>query len=283
MLRNTFCHIPGIGAKTERDLWRAGLTSWEAALGQDTPRASSFRRSCLDHLRDSVARYEQRDAAYFSARLSAAQQWRLYVTFRDTCAYIDIETTGMASGRDQVTTIALYDGRSVLCYVRGENLDDFAADVAAYRVLVTYNGKCFDVPFLERCFGISLNQAHIDLRYVLKGLGITGGLKRCEQQLGLRRGDLEEVDGYMAVQLWHEYRKRRSSTALETLLAYNVQDAVNLETLLVLAHNRHVQDTPFAASHALEVPAPPVNPHTPDAGLVQRLAATQRWLLPFPG
>jgi uncharacterized protein YprB with RNaseH-like and TPR domain len=282
MLRNTFCHIPGIGPRTERDLWGAGLTSWDAALAQDTARPASLRPSCLDHLRESVARHAAGDAAYFSARLSAAQQWRLFAAFRDRCAYLDIETTGMASWRDQVTTVTLYDGRSVRCFVRGDNLDDFPAAVAAYRVLVTYNGRCFDVPFLERCFGIALDQAHIDLRYVLKGLGISGGLKRCEQQCGLRRGDLEEVDGYMAVQLWHEQR-RGSRTALETLLAYNVQDTVNLETLLVLAHNRHVADTPFAASHALELPAPAVNPFRPDAGLVQRLAAARRWLLPFPG
>ena len=29
MLQHTFCHIPGIGMKTERKLWEAGITSWE--------------------------------------------------------------------------------------------------------------------------------------------------------------------------------------------------------------------------------------------------------------
>ncbi len=29
MLHQTFCHIPGIGMKTERKLWEAGITSWE--------------------------------------------------------------------------------------------------------------------------------------------------------------------------------------------------------------------------------------------------------------
>ena len=31
MLRSTFCHIPGIGPKTERQLWAAGLRSWPKA------------------------------------------------------------------------------------------------------------------------------------------------------------------------------------------------------------------------------------------------------------
>ncbi|MFO7958364.1 MAG: hypothetical protein R6X33_14855 [Candidatus Brocadiia bacterium] len=40
MLRNTFCHIQGIGPKTERRLWEAGVTCWEeAAEGADMPHA----------------------------------------------------------------------------------------------------------------------------------------------------------------------------------------------------------------------------------------------------
>jgi hypothetical protein len=30
MLTNTFCHLPGIGEKTERNLWAAGVTSWHS-------------------------------------------------------------------------------------------------------------------------------------------------------------------------------------------------------------------------------------------------------------
>jgi uncharacterized protein YprB with RNaseH-like and TPR domain len=281
MLRNTFCHLPGIGEKTERDLWSAGVPSWQAALDWNGPCRPPFRRSCIDHLRESLARYQARDAAYFSARLSPRQQWRLFADFRNACAFVDIETTGMSSATDEVTAVTLYDGCSVRTYVRGANLDAFPRAVAAYRVLVTYNGRSFDVPFLERCFGIALDQAHIDLRYVLTGLGIRGGLKSCERQLGLRRDALEEVDGFMAVRLWHEYRRRGDRRALETLLAYNVQDTVNLETLLVLTHNRCVAATPFSASHRLAVPVPAANPYTPDADVVQRCGGMGRSVLPF--
>ena len=34
----------------------------------------------------------------------------------------------------------------------------------------------------------------IDLRYILASLGYGGGLKSCEQQLGITRPDLEDVD-----------------------------------------------------------------------------------------
>jgi uncharacterized protein YprB with RNaseH-like and TPR domain len=281
MLRNTFCHIPGIGPKTERDLWQAGFTSWQELLQRNAAPAASRRRSCLEHLRESVRQYEDGNPAYFAERLQAAQQWRYFPDFRLSCAYVDIETTGMVSGLDEITTICLYDGATIRTYVRGRNLEDFPRDVSAYRVLVTYNGKCFDVPFLERGFGIRLRQAHIDLRYVLKGVGVSGGLKSCERQLGLARAGMEEVDGFMAVLLWKEYGKHRTPQALETLLAYNVQDTVNLEALLVKAYNRQVGETPFAGSHRLPEPPAPRNPHTPDVGLVQRFAAAARWVLPY--
>ena len=32
MLKNTFCHIPGISPATEQRLWSAGIDCWEAAL-----------------------------------------------------------------------------------------------------------------------------------------------------------------------------------------------------------------------------------------------------------
>jgi uncharacterized protein YprB with RNaseH-like and TPR domain len=281
MLRHTFCHLPGIGPKTERDLWNAGFTSWQALLDRNTAPAAPRRRSCLEHLRESVRQFDDGNPAYFAERLRSGEQWRYFADFRSSCAYVDIETTGMVLDGDEVTTVCLYDGKQVRTFVRGENLDDFPAAVARYRVLVTYNGKCFDVPFLERCFGIRLGQAHIDLRYVLKAVGVSGGLKRCERQLGLHRPGMEEVDGFMAVLLWQEYRRRRSRAALDTLLAYNVHDTVNLEALLVKAHNLHVRDTPFAGKLALREAPPPPNPYTPDPDLVSRFTAATRWVLPY--
>ena len=63
MLRHTFCHIPGIGPKTERDLWRAGFTSWQELLERNAAPAASRRRSCQEHLRESVRQYEDGNPA----------------------------------------------------------------------------------------------------------------------------------------------------------------------------------------------------------------------------
>lgn len=271
MLTNTFCHIPGIGAKTERDLWAAGITSWGGPLPPAcSGRSFPVRKSWLPHLQDSAHHYANRDVRYFYERLPSHCLWRLFADFRDSCAFLDIETTGL-SGWDHITTIALYDGRRIRHYINGLNLDEFLQDVQAYRLLVTYNGKTFDVPFIERFFQTRLVQAHIDLRYTLQGLGITGGLKACERQMGVARPGLEEIDGFMGVLLWQEYRGNKDRKALETLLAYNIADTVNLEALMVKAYNAMVQRTPFAGSHSLPLPPVPVSPCTADRETVDRV------------
>ena len=63
--------------------------------------------------------------------------------------------------------------------------------------------------------GVRMPRAHIDLRHVLRGLGLTGGLKKIENCLGLDRPGLHEVDGSVAVLLWDEYRRRGNVRALE--------------------------------------------------------------------
>ena len=90
---------------------------------------------------------------------------------------------------------------------RGLSFNNFNVikDIYDYKVLITYNGKLFDIPFIENFFNVELNHAQIDLRYILKSLGYVGGLKSCEKQLGLNRYDLDGIDGSMAIQLWHDY------------------------------------------------------------------------------
>jgi uncharacterized protein YprB with RNaseH-like and TPR domain len=270
MLTNTFCHIPGIGEKTERHLWSAGVTSWDSAwpqAGVKLPRA--VLESWPRHMQDSIGNYANRNPRYFAEKLPTSQHWRLYRDFQEVSAFLDIETTGLYGG--EITTIALYDGQAIRYYVNGDNLDNFPADVMAYRLLVTYNGKSFDIPFIEQYFGIRLPHAHLDLRYPLRSLGLQGGLKGCERQLGMARPGMENVDGFVAVLLWNEYRQRNNRKALETLLAYNIQDTLALHSLVVHAHNEKANATPFAGSHSLPVPSLPEPPFKADPETVARV------------
>jgi hypothetical protein len=198
-------------------------------------------------LKLSMVKLKTKDVRFFSDRLVTDQQWRIFSDFRAETAYLDIETTGLGSPQDYITTISLYDGNHANFYIHGKNLDKFVDDIKKYQVLVTYNGKCFDVPFIEREFGIHLNHAHLDLRYIMRSIGVTGGLKSCEHQLGLGRGELEGVDGYFAVLLWKDYRNGNQK-ALETLLAYNMEDTLNLEKLMLHAFEKKVKEIPLKDS-----------------------------------
>lgn len=268
MLKQTFCHLPGVGLTREQQLWSSGVTSWEELLRDD---AHANKPDIVREIEGSLANLEKQNPLYFAERLDAQEHWRLFREFRDSVAYLDIETTGLRSYADHITTIAVYDGASIFHYVHGQNISEFKRDIRKYKLLITYNGKCFDIPFLERYFDITIPHAQIDLRYVLKRLGYSGGLKRCEQQVGIHRDGLEDVDGFMAVLFWNDYMRSKNERTLETLLAYNIEDVINLEHLMIHSYNLHVRSTPFARTLALPMPDKPENPFTPDAAIINRL------------
>ena len=272
MLKNTFLHVPGLGIKSEQRIWSSGVYSWDDLFRGDLKCFSPMRRENIKRdIEESLEHLSRKNPKYFGDRLPSSQHWRFFPEFREATAYLDIETTGLDSWFNEITTIALYDGKSVFTYVQDQNLDEFKEDIQKYRVIVTYNGKCFDVPFIESYFRIKMGQVHIDLRYLLKGLGYTGGLKGCEKKAGIDRGELEGVDGYFAVHLWNDYQRNHEQKALETLLAYNIQDVVNLERLLVLSYNLKLKDTPFAQSSKLPFSGNPEIPFRADLETIERI------------
>ena len=254
MLKNTFHHIPGIGIRTEKKFWRSGIHCWSDVKSNRHIKLAPDKKQ---YIQDSFTHLDNNNPGYFSTLLPSNLTWRLFPEFRNTTAYLDIETTGLDSAYDSITTIALYDGDAIKYYINGQNLDQFKYDFQKYKMIISYNGKSFDVPFIESYFGIRSNHAHIDLRYVLGSLGYRGGLKRCEIQLGIDRGDVKDIDGFFAVLLWNEYQKTRNQKALETLLAYNIEDVVNLEALMIMAYNMKLKETPFFETHHLSPPSSP--------------------------
>ena len=96
-------------------------------------------------------------------------------------------------------------------------------------LLVSFNGIRFDQPFLETSFGVDVDVPHLDLMYPCKTVGLDGGLKQVERDIGVER-DRPDISGRDAVRLWREHESGVDG-ALDTLISYNREDAVNLKTL----------------------------------------------------
>ena len=260
MLRNSFLHIPGVGTGTEQKLWHSGLGDWTSCLENPQELGPRTREKIFCWIEKSQRALDAGDAGFFAELLPSNQLWRIYPQFKDSCLFFDIETTGLGAENDYVTTIASFDGREVRTFVHDQNLEDFPDYISSFDLIVSYNGKCFDLPFLRRQFGgLSLQAGHIDLRYVLARLGFRGGLKACEHALGLARPvELQDVDGFLAVLLWHEHL-RATPHALQSLLCYNVHDAVNLRWLLQRAYNLAVAELPIKVKPLPLEPSPPID------------------------
>ncbi len=269
MLKHSFCHLPGIGPKKEHRLWERGILTWEDFLESgNEPFVAGKVQEQQKRIRDSLQQLGQQNAEYFAALLPKPEMWRLFGAFQGQTAYLDIETTGMGPGLDHITCIGLFDGREVQTFVHGRNLEAFADRILDYKLLVTFNGSCFDLPFIERELQIRLPAAHIDLRFLLKGLGYAGGLKSVEQVFGLDRGLLKNADGYLAVLLWDRYRSTGNERYLETLLAYNAEDVINLEFLMSRAYNLKRSVCPFDSEPCSDALHAFPNPYTAHAEIL---------------
>jgi uncharacterized protein YprB with RNaseH-like and TPR domain len=239
LLTKTFCHIQGVGHTTERSLWEEGCEDWDKFL-EDPSRyhvGVPGTEAVSKAVRRSKEMLEKGEYQYFRKGLGMAEAWRAWPEFRDSCVYLDIETNGGSSG-DSITTIGLYDGSEYTCLIKDQSLDSFRDHISRYSMIVSFFGASFDVPMLQRRFpDVEFDQIHLDLCPTLRRLGIKGGLKKIEKQLGINRGeDTDGLDGLAAIRLWHAYLRRGDEKALETLIAYNREDVVNLERLSAYAY-----------------------------------------------
>ena len=153
-------------------------------------------------------------------------------------AYVDIETTGLSSQNSEITVIGI--GLSPGKHLEVIQLvEEDVTRVKLLRVLkgvgalYTYNGDSFDLPFIRAHLGVDLAERfeHQDLKFNCWDRGLYGGLKAVERKLGIRRK--LPLEGADAVRLWEEYKQHGDNKALQTLLAYNQEDIVNLRALRV--------------------------------------------------
>jgi len=233
MLEHSFIFLDRVGLRTEQRIWRSGITDWQAFL--DAPSIRGFsraRKSFYDRRIAEAARaLEKDDLSYFTERLPVSEHYRLWDLMNANALYIDIETS---SYYGDITVIGVYDGEDALLMVRDKNLDKhgFQKAIKDASVLLTFNGLSFDIPVIKRFWNIDIPHPHIDLRFVCKRIGLSGGLKVIEKLLDIRRcKDVQDMMGEDAIYLWQMWKTTGNERHLEKLLAYNREDIVNLKPL----------------------------------------------------
>ena len=237
-VENSFIPVRGVGEKTEKRLWHDGIADWERfeeseALGE---RRRERVLGFVDEARDAL---ERRDVSFFGDALPDPELWRMYRNFDDGACFFDIETTGLDAERNKVTTVSFHRDGDTKTLVRGDDLTpgNVSAEFEKSALVVSYNGRRFDEPFLETDLGVSFEVPHIDLMYLCRRVGLTGGLKGAEEALGVGRDGVEDIDGREAVRLWHAYEDG-DTEALERLVRYNRYDTENLRVVLEEVHDR---------------------------------------------
>ncbi|NLL94919.1 MAG: exonuclease [Thermoplasmatales archaeon] len=243
MISRTFRILPGVGPKTEERIISCGVLDWYGFLDADSVPAMNPRRKaeCDRCLETAVGHLEAGETRELAAMLPGNEEWRLFGRFGGDAAFLDIETDGLHAGA-VVTMVSVHRGGYTVTLTRGRDLTagrlSDALDGAP--LLVTFNGKCFDVPMLRGEFpGVDLGMPNMDLRFAGRKAGLRGGLAGVESALGIgREGHLARVDGAEAVRLWKRWERHNDDAALELLTEYNRADTENLAAIADIIYGR---------------------------------------------
>src|SRR3989338_4474623 len=228
MITSTFTFLGGIGARREQQLRRQGIRTWSDFLQAKAIAGISPKRKLFydRQLQLAVRALAQHDLAFFAQRLPQREMWRLYLSFREHACFLDLEV-----GTDgSIIVLTLADRFRSATLVRGMQLERDAVqqELQRCKLLVTYNGSAFDIPKLEKFLGKRLAVPHFDLKPMCARLGLRGGLKDIERQLGIARP--AHLRG-SAGDTWNAVLASGGKEYLEGLVQYNEEDAVNLPQL----------------------------------------------------
>ncbi|MCF6335016.1 MAG: ribonuclease H-like domain-containing protein [Spirochaetales bacterium] len=133
----------------EEVLWQEGIINWEICLDTKLPiQLQSKELYIKRNIEVSLRELELRNVEYFSQNLKHSLLWRLLPEFQDELIFIDIETTGLYKEFNKITTIATYDGKNISYFVGDSDLEQILNVLNNNKIIVSYNGKSFDIPFI---------------------------------------------------------------------------------------------------------------------------------------
>lgn len=233
MIRKSFQLLERIGPGMEQKIWQQGVRDWNEFLKKQKIKGISDRsKAAYDkHLRRASCAIQDGDSTFFNA---CPEPWRLYNLFRDEALYLDIEVTGVNMS-DDLLMIGLFDGIEYKCMMfNNMDLRGLSLYMQNFKLLVSFNGSRFDVPFMKKRYpGLLPDIPHIDVEPLCRRRGLTGGLKAVEKSLGIKRSRLVErmYSGDVNL-LWRKYRATGDDYFLKLLIEYNSEDVMNLPDIL---------------------------------------------------
>jgi uncharacterized protein YprB with RNaseH-like and TPR domain/predicted nuclease with RNAse H fold/dephospho-CoA kinase len=239
MLNHTFLHLPGIGSISERRIWDSGIRTWdeyERSRSEQLPLFPGARRPDLEALTLSRKALRSGDVGFFSQRLPTSEQYRIALSFPRETIFVDIESTGLSLYYDYITVVGWERNGRFSAWIRGGDTEVMYRAFSDAKVIVTFNGSRFDLPFLRKEFpDLHIPSCHIDLRFFVRRAGVSGGQKDVEESLGLVRDiALKGIAGEAAPVLWHRYRWG-DVKSLKLLVAYNHADVDGLKGMMDIA------------------------------------------------
>lgn len=179
----------------------------------------------------------------------------------DKISVFDIETTGLYPKHDKIILIGFV--HIIPGYNDGELVQFFAEtpeeekdilleairEISDSDMLITYNGRSFDVPFLDtRCKKYSIQSKNIfnlDLYQLVRNYStlknIMGSLsqKSMEEFMQINHLRADEISGGESINLYNEYTNQeslsyKSETLLNKILLHNRDDVMQLTRLISL-------------------------------------------------
>lgn len=189
----------------------------------------------------------------------------------ESILFLDTETTGLSTG---VGTVAFLIG---VGFIRGKELivrqylmRDYDEEIfvlqhirdhlLACHLLITFNGKSFDMPLLESRFTLQRIRidiptiAHADLLHTARRVWKLR-LRRCtlaalEEHI-YHEPRTDDLPGAMVPQRYFDYLKTHDFSLLEDILEHNAQDVATLARLLYTLSAVHLQ--PLTAEHVHDI------------------------------
>jgi predicted RecB family nuclease len=185
----------------------------------------------------------------YAERIYIPENLKPYATGKKM-VYFDIETLGLNPQLYPVILIGMSyeeNGKYIIEQFFAESVDEeedilqeFKKRLEGFDTIVSYNGKNFDVPYINRRMerynmDYSIKLEHFDVichvRPNKKLLGLEScSLKSVERYLKLNREDT--IDGEESIRLYKKYSKTGDETIKDKIMLHNFEDVYNLPGIL---------------------------------------------------